>query len=563
MALPQNFIELVNVVGAVLLHFLWQGVLIGAIYALARPFFPGMSARYRVGLTALVGLALCPIVTLAYLWPETGIHAVSSALPTIGATMLAAADHAVSGWQLRAVLPWLVGTWFVCVALLATRSLWQWRQLVRIVREASAPAPEWTARLARLRERFGLRRPVRLLCSARAVTPMLIGWLRPVVLLPASMMTGFTPAQVELIIAHELGHVCRWDYVANLFQVLLETVLFYHPVVHWISHDVRNTRESCCDDLVLNLADGNPITYARTLADLEELRHDEGLLIPALGASGGILLARIRHIVGVSEGQERAPRTHSLPVLLIVVALALMAWRQHPAPTLPKPEAIAATLANAPAQALAMVSGNSQLAKAPAVVPTITPTKITPPAVAPAPRSEPLVPAPVVVEKISIDSPRVSIATNKKMDGVRDVVLPASMTASTLLLSEPAANETGSVAATQLLPLHTVQPAYPSSAMVAGVEGKVQLEFSVTPDGLVTDIKTINASPPGVFDASAQAALREWRFDPKGASGRHSLNFAFTLHNNGPEKCQLPIGSMICRHPGDSTATRGTINERR
>src|ERR1700722_9791456 len=411
MALPQNFIEVVNVVGAVLLHFLWQGAFIGDAYAVARPFFPTMSARYRLGLAALIALALCPVVTLVYLWPEPGVQSASEALPTIGASMLAAADQAVSGWHLHAVLPWLVGAWFVCVAVLATRSFWQWRRLLRIVREASAPSPEWAARLARLCERFGLRRPVRLLCSARAVTPMLIGWIRPVVLLPASMMSGFTTEQVELIIAHELGHICRWDYVANLFQVLIETVLFYHPVVHWISHDVRNARESCCDDLVLHLADGNPLAYARTLADLEELRHDEGLLTPALGASGGVLLARIRHIVGVNDGQERTQRIHFWPAVLVVVALALMAWRQHPAPTLPKPEAIAATLANAPAQALAMVSGNSQLAKAPAVVPTITPTKITPPAVAPAPRSEPVVPAPVVVEKISIDSPRVSIAT--------------------------------------------------------------------------------------------------------------------------------------------------------
>ena len=569
MALPQNFIELVNVVGAVLLHFLWQGVLIGAVYALARPFFPGMSARYRVGLIALVALALCPLVTLAYLWPESDSHSVTSTLPTMGATMLAAADHAVSGWQLRAALPWLVGAWFVCVAVLASRSLWQWRRLVRIVREASAPSPEWTARLARLRGRFGLRRPVRLLWSARAVTPMLIGWLRPIVLLPASMMSGFTPAQIELIIAHELGHVCRWDYVANLFQVFLETVLFYHPVVHWISHDVRNTRESCCDDLVLNLADGNALAYARTLADLEELRHDEGLLVPALGASGGILLARIRHIVGVSEGQEHAPRTHSWPVLLIVVAVALLAWRQHPASTLPKPEAIATTLANAPAQALAMVTGNSQLAKAPAVAPT-APIIVPPPApvvTAPAPRSEPMA-APVAFEKISIDKPRVSIAASKKIDGVRDVLSQPSMTASALLLSEPIANPApdagvASVPATQLSPLHIVQPAYPANAMTAGVEGKVQLEFSVTPGGLVTDIKTISASPPGVFDASAQAALREWRFEPTGSSGRHTQNFAFTLHNNGQEKCQLPIGSMICRHPGEGNPAHVTINERR
>ncbi|HEY4353199.1 MAG TPA: M56 family metallopeptidase, partial [Paraburkholderia sp.] len=439
MALPENFIEVVNVVGAVLLHFLWQGAFVGGVYALARPFFPTMSARYRLGLGALIALALCPVATLVYLWPESGAQS-ASALPTIGASMLAVADRAVSDWRLHAALPWLVGAWFVCVAVLAGRSLWQWRRLVRIVREASAPSPEWAARLARLRERFGLRRPVRLLCSARAVTPMLIGWIRPVVLLPASMMSGFTTAQVELIIAHELGHICRWDYVANLFQVLIETVLFYHPVVHWISHDVRNARESCCDDLVLHLADGNPLAYARTLADLEELRHDEGLLTPALGASGGVLLARIRHIVGVSDGHERTQRTHFWPAVLIVIALALVVWRQHATPTLPQPQAITAVLASAPAQALAMVSGNSQLAKAPpATIPAAVPAMAQHEVARPAVEREPA--APPVIEKISVERPRVSVGSSRTIDGVRDLVAVASMTASPLLFTEPAGND--------------------------------------------------------------------------------------------------------------------------
>ena len=87
MALPQNFIEVVNVVGAVLLHFLWQGVFIGGAYALTRPFFPTMSARYRLGLGALIALALCPIATLVYLWPESGVQS-ASVLPTFGACML-------------------------------------------------------------------------------------------------------------------------------------------------------------------------------------------------------------------------------------------------------------------------------------------------------------------------------------------------------------------------------------------------------------------------------------------------------------------------------------------
>jgi TonB family protein len=532
----------------VLLHFFWQGAFIGGAYALARPFFPTMAARYRLGLGALIALASCPVATLIYLWPEPGVQS-ASALPAIGASMLAAADHAVSGWRLHAALPWLVGAWFVCVAVLATRSFWQWRRLVRIVREASAPSAEWTLRLARLCERFGLRRPVRLLCSARAVTPMLIGWIRPVVLLPASMMSGFTPAQIELIIAHELGHVCRWDYVANLFQVLIETVLFYHPVVHWISHDVRNARESCCDDLVLHLADGSPLAYARTLADLEELRHDEGLLTPALGASGGVLLARIRHIVGVNDAQERTQRTHFWPAALVVIALALIVWRQHATPVLPQPQAITAALASAPAQALAMVTGNSQLAKAPSMpvaAPAIAPRETIPPVSQREPAPSP------IFEKISVERPRVSVASSRTIDGVRDLVAVASMTASPLLFTEPVGNEAipASSATVPLSPLHIVQPVYPPHAMSSGIEGKVQLEFSVNADGAVSDIRTVSSSPPNVFDAAAQAALSSWRFEP-GTSGRHSQNFAFTLHNGIGEKCQQPTGTMICRRPGE------------
>jgi len=101
-----------------------------------------------------------------------------------------------------------------------------------------------------------------------------------------------------------------------------------------------------------------------------------------------------------------------------------------------------------------------------------------------------------------------------------------------------------------LAPLHIVQPVYPLHAMSSGIEGKVQLEFSVNADGVVTNIRTLTASPPGVFEAAAQAALSGWRFEP-GTSGRHVQNFAFTLHNNAGEKCQQPTGTMICRRPGE------------
>ena len=567
MNLPHGLVGLVDIVGAVLLHFVWQGALLALIYAAGRPLVRGMSSRYRFGMTILAVMALCPFVTLAFLMnSSTPTAGVAAALPAIKAGVAAMTGHAVEQWHFKTLLPWLVGVWSIGVLTLATRSLWQWRRLVRIVREATAPPPEWADRLASLRARFGLRRQVRLLCSARAVTPMLIGWLRPIVLLPASMMSGFTPAQIELIIAHELGHVCRWDYVANLFQVVLETVLFYHPAVHWISHDVRNARESCCDELVLELAHGNELNhrlaYARTLADLEELRHDEGILVPALGASGGVLLARIRHIVGVSDSNERMPRSQSWPIVLIAVALALLAWRPHSTAPLPKAETIAATLAKAPQAALAVVTGHPQLMDKAAPVATVP---VAAAAVVPAKLEQPVelvAPPP----SITVDRPRVSVARLDRANAVKDIsAAKAAMTASLEIaapeptgLSTPEATEvTASLEPTQI-----VSPIYPLRAKMAGIEGNVTLEFGISADGDVSDVKVVSSTPAGVFDTAAITALKQWHF-ASSSDRRFVRAFAFALqHNATEEPCVTPTGTMICRRPADYSPNRSIINER-
>jgi TonB family protein len=552
MNLPQSLVGFVDSVGAVLLHFVWQGALLALVYAAGRPFVTRMASRYRFGMTILIVMALCPFITFAFLLgSSTPSAGVAAALPAIKAGVIAVAGHAAEQWHFKAMLPWLVGAWMLGVLMLATRSLWQWRRLVRIVREATAPPPEWADRLAKLRARFGLRRPVRLLCSARAVTPMLIGWLRPIVLLPASMMSGFTPAQIELIIAHELGHVCRWDYVANLFQVVLETVLFYHPAVHWISHEVRNSRESCCDELVLELANGNPLAYARTLADLEELRHDEGILVPALGASGGVLLARIRHIVGVSDTNERMPRTQSWPIVLIAVALALLVWRPHSTTQLPTPETIATTLAKAPQAALAVVTGNPQLVdKVAPVAPAIVETP-----------AEVFAPPP----SIAVDRPRVSLAKLDRTDAVNDVVAAKAVMPSSLELAEPESTGLSTPESTEvtasLEPTRIVSPIYPQRAKMAGIEGNVTLEFGVA-DGEVSNIRVVSSTPAGVFDTAAITALKQWHF-ASSSDHRFVRAFAFALqHNATEEPCVTPTGTMICRRPADYAPTRTLVNER-
>ena len=148
------------------------------------------------------------------------------------------------------------------------------------------------------------RRAITLLESTLVDVPTVIGWLKPVVLLPASAVAALSPQQLEAILAHELAHIRRHDYLVNLLQTLVETVLFYHPAVWWLSRRIRIERENCCDDLAVSLC-GDPVAYANALADLESLRSETAPTHHiAMAATGGALLQRVRRLLG-------APSSHS------------------------------------------------------------------------------------------------------------------------------------------------------------------------------------------------------------------------------------------------------------
>src|SRR6185436_4431619 len=136
-----------------------------------------------------------------------------------------------------------------------------------------------------LSARLGITRAVRLVESAAVDVPSVVGWLRPAILLPISSLTGLTHQQLEMVLAHELAHIRRHDFLVNALQSVAETLLFYHPAAWWISRQIRIERENCCDDLAVATC-GDAIQYARTLAQLEELR---AVAAPAVAANGGSL----------------------------------------------------------------------------------------------------------------------------------------------------------------------------------------------------------------------------------------------------------------------------------
>jgi len=222
---------------------------------------------------------------------------------------------------LRPWLAWIVAGWSLGVALCSLRPLLGWRTLRRLQRVGVSPATDdvLTA-LARVSARLGLARAVCVMQSTLVRVPVVVGYLRPVILLPVSLVTTIPALQLDAILAHELAHIGRHDFLVNLIQMFVETLFFYHPAVWWLSHQIRVEREHCCDDLVVRLLD-NRIEYGRALVAIEQLRGENLLL--ALGAADGSLLARVRRIVSLNPATSQSAAVRLCdrwPVVLVSLA---------------------------------------------------------------------------------------------------------------------------------------------------------------------------------------------------------------------------------------------------
>ncbi|NCT82934.1 MAG: hypothetical protein GXC94_07320 [Comamonadaceae bacterium] len=315
--------------GWALLNFVWQGALVGAVAALLLALLRGASARRRYAVCA-TSLALClglPLAQCLDLSPtETEFVGELSALAR--------------------QLPALVSAWALGTALmlgrLALGLVWVGR-----ARRRSTPAPaEWQARLDTLARRLGLRRTVSLRLLDGLAGPITLGSLRPCVLLPAALLSRLPVELLEALLAHELAHVRRWDYLANLLQSAVEALLFFHPVVWWLSARMRHERELVADEISAQLV-GDSRRLALALHALSELTHSSMNSSPALAARGGDLLARIERLL--------APRPRAtgwklaLPALLIAATSFVVQARTKDSPRTPDtPAAVASAAAEAP-----------------------------------------------------------------------------------------------------------------------------------------------------------------------------------------------------------------------
>jgi GWxTD domain-containing protein len=300
MNLLTNWLE-TPVAGALartLLHSLWEGAAVGVALAAALWVLRSSRARYGAACVAMLILAGGLAITLARFMPErankaTGvITGVARPLP-----LAKVATGSLANPARPDPLPWVVPFWIAGVLVFYLRGLMGWMAARRVRTTGVCPAPElWRMRMDHLRDRLRVTRPVVLLESCMAEVPVVIGYLRPVILVPVGLLAGLPAGQVEAILLHELAHIRRFDYLVNLLQVFVEGLLFYHPAVWWISRAMRQERENCCDDLVVSVT-GGALEYAAALTALEGIRVPS----PALAATDGGLVRRVRRLLGMPE----------------------------------------------------------------------------------------------------------------------------------------------------------------------------------------------------------------------------------------------------------------------
>jgi TonB family protein len=307
-----------------LLHFVVQGAAVAfllwvALFALRKR---SANARYLVSCAALALLAALPIVTASAVYTQTAMAQDSGKWVEVaqqaGTWKWVGSAPSLVNW-LDLIQSWSLPAWLLGVALFSIRLAWGSRQVAVMRRRGESADNHVVAMATEIGRKMRVTRPVRLLISALAEGPSVVGWIRPVILLPAATLAGLTPEQLEAVLAHEFAHIRRYDYLVNVLQMVVETVLFYHPAVWWISGRIRHERELCCDDLAVSCC-GDALCYARALTRLERLRVFAPKM--AMGSTDGPLFYRIQRLTGAASRRLSPAR---LPgILAIVLGLVCM-----------------------------------------------------------------------------------------------------------------------------------------------------------------------------------------------------------------------------------------------
>ncbi|MDE1177243.1 MAG: M56 family metallopeptidase [Edaphobacter sp.] len=395
--------SLIPILGWTLIHACWQVIAVVLAYRLLDSLLSRSRSamRYTIALAAMMGIGLLSVVTFGYEYRRvaTESHLQMQRAANGGAEGTAECNSAstlagangtpdqeqgtlVRTWQsarrgTEAVflavsndaMPWIDALWFAGVMALSVRMLGGWFHLRSLRRSTRAQAPTAVyAAFVCLAQQMGITKKVDLFVCSRICGPVAMGVLRSIVLLPVSALTQLSPEQLEVVLAHELAHIRRADYLWNMFQSMIETLLFFHPAVWWMGARTRQLRELSCDDSALACC-GDPVVYATALLRLEEQRHAQLRLAMAFrGDSGAGLKLRIVRMLEGTAGKQNIQRGEVVPLSMAGLFMLLGAI------VLPAPHVLAKGATVIPAAPTALAVPTKPVPpRLPAVAPAIRP----------------------------------------------------------------------------------------------------------------------------------------------------------------------------------------------
>ena len=320
-----------------LIHFIWQGALVAGVLKLLLLVTPYTKPqlRYLFASIAMTACLLLPVLTYAWIYSPDYLHANAAQDPSqLLSPLVEQVGAQQSDWYQNVfeALPFISIGWAIIVFLLALKLCIELVSVNRMHLSGSyLPTDKLQARFEQLIIDMGVQQKPQLLISLKTNVPMAIGWLKPIVLVPASMVSGLSPQQLDMLLLHELAHIRRHDYLVNFVQTLVEITLFFHPAVRWISKQMRNEREYCSDDLAVAHA-GSPVAYAKTLAKTATLckQHRHSIPSMAMAASGGDLKQRVMRLVDHEHHCSQQDDSGKwLATMLIIFTLASVALKPY------------------------------------------------------------------------------------------------------------------------------------------------------------------------------------------------------------------------------------------
>ncbi|MEN8225883.1 MAG: M56 family metallopeptidase [Bacteroidota bacterium] len=353
--------QFIHSLGWTLVHSLWQGALIGFAVALAVVFLHKYTARLRyfinsLGLFAFAAAAMITFIAsyLSYTDGNEGAAVIYASDSYMQASQYASLqeDETPAGFSMAAILdttasycrehiPLFVTIWLMGMMAMMLRFIGGYALVRRYKTHRVKPViGDWDRRFRTLAQNIKVNRNVKLLESALVKVPMAIGYLKPVVLIPLGALNGVPAQQMEAILVHELAHIKRRDYLMNLIQSVLEVIFFYHPVVWWLSSNIRIERENICDDIAITQT-GNTMEFAKALTNIQEINLGSPALAAGLsGKNKNRLLNRIRRLAGKPKIQSGfAEGFIAASILLIsLVGLSAAAMISNPAEDMMPPQ---------------------------------------------------------------------------------------------------------------------------------------------------------------------------------------------------------------------------------